>query len=72
MTNYCVFCNFDSECAFIVCENCSIIAEVPQTFVPATCDDEFCFVTANGELNFDGLCDHEAEFSVYADRVFGE
>ena len=70
MTNYCVFCKADSESAFIVCELCAIVAELPQTFVPATCGDDLCYCTANGELNLEGDCAHESEFAVYADLFY--
>lgn len=63
MTNYCIACGFNTETAFIVCETCSILHDVPECFVPATCGDDVCYLQANGEINLDGeSCSHEKDF----------
>lgn len=58
MTNYCINCGYTTDTAHIVCAECSLLNGVPECFVPITCGDDVCYVTANGEINLDGECQH--------------
>lgn len=62
MTKYCVACGFKTNTDFMVCEDCSLIHDVPECFEPMTCQDDVCYLQANGEINLDGDCNHRRDF----------
>jgi hypothetical protein len=66
---YCVNCGFamDDEWDYLnVCLTCGAFsamnAEQLATYTPAVCGDDVCYLTDEAMPNFDGECNHEAEY----------
>ena len=65
---YCVNCGFalESDEYLNVCLCCGAFSEMNAeelaTYVPAVCGDADCYLTEEGMPNFDGECEHEAEY----------
>ena len=70
VTKYCVACGFRTDTEFLVCADCAEIHGCAVTYVPATCGDDVCYVSENGDLNFDGNCEHEAAFDLVINPEF--
>ena len=67
---YCVFCGFDSESRFMVCETDAVVLGVKRSYVPVTCGDDVCYCLPNAEVNFDGDCGHYEIFRAKLNRYF--
>ena len=69
MTHYCVFCGFATDTDFITCADCATLLGICESFVPTTCGDDLCYCLPNGEVNFDGDCEHGSQFIDIVYRV---
>ena len=65
---YCVNCGFalDTEDFLSVCQLCGVMSVLTEeelaTYVPTVCGDADCYLTDEATPNFDGECEHEAEY----------
>ena len=69
--SYCVFCGFDTESQYLVCETCHLMSGAELSYRPAVCGDEVCYLLPNGELNLDGeTCTHSQDFDLLASQTY--
>lgn len=69
--SYCVFCGFDTESQYLVCDTCHLMTGAELSYRPAVCGDEVCYLLPNGELNLDGVnCEHARLFDQFAELTY--
>jgi hypothetical protein len=59
---FCVVCDYTTDNNKSVCDECSIIHNIPTDYVPTVCGDENCYLDFQGMPNFDGECGHSEIF----------